>query len=379
MSKNATAENIPVATLEDVRSFQRTEKGLAYERRSKKLREGLRAKDPKVLAIKAGFDAEMLAQKAGSQTPQPNAVHSNTFLTNFSVQYANDQFIGDRLMPIVGVDKRSDNFATYDKRDRFNAPDDTIGPDGDAAEVAEGRGSDNYSVTDRALMNHVPVETIENQDPVFDEMLDATEAVMAGLAIKREIRIMTKMTTAGNYPTGNKVTLSGSSQWDSASGGDPIGDIQTAAAALFHGSTPTRLVGFTNLDVFNVLVRHAALLDLFKYTRDGLITSQQLAGLFGLDELLVGASRYDTANIGQTASYSRIWGKFFGLARVAIRPSRRSAQFGSTFQLNSDPHAFNWFDPRKGKAGSNYVKVGWSDDHKIVASDTGYLISSPIS
>lgn len=369
------AKNIPVAEMADVVKMQRTEKGVAYERRSKKLREGLRAKDPKVLAIKAGFDAEMLAQKA----VQPGSVHANTFLTNLSVQYANDAFIGERLMPIVGVDKRSDSFATFDKRDRFAAPDDTIGPDGDAAEVTEGRSSDNYSVTDRALMNHVPVETIENQDPVFDEMLDCTESVLNGLALKREIRIASKLTTAGNYPTANKVTLAGADQWDSAAGGDPIGVVQTAMAALFQGSSPTRTIGFTSLDVFNVLVRHAQLLDLFKYTREGLITSQQLAGLFGLDELLVGQARNDTANSGQTAVYGRIWGNFFGIVRVAVRPSRRSAHFGSTFQLNSDPHAFNWFDPRKGKAGSNYVKVGQSDDHKIVASDTGYLISSPIA
>lgn len=369
------ASQVQIATMADIAKMQRTEKGMKYERQMKALRESMLAKSDAYRQIKAGFDAEIIAQKA----VQPSAVHSNTFLSNLSVQYANDEFIGERLMPIVPVDKRSDNFATYNKRDRFNAPDDTIGPDGDAAEVTEGRGSDNYSVQDRALMNHLPVETIENQDPVFDEMLDMTEAVRNGLSLKREIRIATKMTTAANYPTGNKVTLAGASQWDSASGGNPILDIQTAVASLFRGSSPTMLVGWTSLDVFNVLVRHPVLLDLFKYTRDGLITSQQLAGLFGLDQLLIGASRYDTANSGQTASYSRIWGKFFGVCRVAVRPTRRSAHFGSTFQLSTDPHAFNWFDPRKGKAGANYVKIGWSDDHKIVASDTGYLISAPIA
>jgi hypothetical protein len=369
-------ENIPTATMKDVAAWQRTEKGLAYERRLKRLREGLMVRDPKALAIKEAFNQEILRQKAG---PGPTAVHQNTFLTNMSLQYANDEFIGERLMPVVPVEKRSDSYATYDKRDRFNAPDDTIGPDGDAAEVTEGRSSGNYSVTDRALMNHIPVETIENQDPVFDEMLDLTEAVRSGLAIKREIRIATLLTTAANYPTGNKVTLSGSDQWDSSAGGDPIKVIQTATAALFRGPNPTRLVGFTSIEVFNALVRHVSLLDLFKYTRQGLITSQQLAALFGLDDLLVGAARYDTANSGQTASYSRIWGKHFGILRVAVRPSRRSAHFGTTFQLNTDPHAFNWFDPRKGKAGANYVKIGWSDDHKIVASDTGYLISDAIA
>lgn len=364
---------IPQATMNDVLRTQRTEKGAHYERMMKSIRDN--AKSAAIVKIKAAFDAEFTAQKA----IMPGTVHANTFLSNLSVQYANDSFIGERLMPVVTVDKRSDTFSIYNKRDRFAAPDDTIGPDGDAAEVTEGRSTDNYSVKDRALMNHIPCETIENQDPIFDEMLDLTESVRSGLALKREQRIATVMTTAGNFPTGNKVTLSGSDQWDSAGGGDPIGVLQTACAALFHGNNPTLLVGYTSLEVYNVLVRHPAILDLFKYTREGLVTTQQLASLFGLDELLVGQARQDTANDGLFASYSRIWGKYFGVVRVAVRPSRRSAHFGSTFQLATDPHAFNWFDQRKGKAGANYVKIGWSDDHKVVASDTGYLVSAPIA
>ena len=40
-------------------------------------------------------------------------------------------------------------------------------------------------------------------------------------------------TTAGNYPTGNKVTLSGTSQWSDYSGtSDPCADIETAKEAV---------------------------------------------------------------------------------------------------------------------------------------------------
>lgn len=365
-------QTVQTYTMADIVKHQRTEKGREYDRKMKKLREGLLQRDPAALRIKDQFDLE-------TKAVQPGVVHSNTFLTNLSLQYANDEYIGDRLMPLVPVDKRSDLFAVYTKRNRFNAPDDTIGPDGEAAEVEEGRSSDNYSVQDRALMNHVPAETIENQDPIFDEMLDLTDSVMNGLMLKRELRIAAVLTTAANYPTGNKVTLSGSDQWDSSAGGNPLKDIQTGVTSLFRGATPTLTIGWCGIDVFNVLARHPLILDLFKYTRAGLVTAEQLAGLFGLDQLLVGKAREDTANPGQAESYSRIWGKFFGIARVAVRPSRRSAHFGSTFQLATDPHAFNWFDPKKGKAGANYVKIGWSDDHKIVAADTGYLISAPIA
>jgi hypothetical protein len=38
-----------------------------------------------------------------------------------------------------------------------------------------------------------------------------------------------------------------------------------------------------------------------------------------------------------------------------------------------------WFDDRVGVAGRYYAKVAVSDDYKVVANDTGYLIVSPIS
>ena len=367
--------NIGQVTAADIYKTQRTEKGLEYDRKRKAFREKLLAKDPSVIAARDACAKELYESKAVS----PGAVHSSTFLTNLSVQYANDEYIGERLVPVVPVDKRSDEFATYSKRDRLGQYDDKIGPRGDANEVEENRGSDNYSVVDRALQNFVPAETVDNQDAVFDEMMDLTESVADNLALNREIRIATLLTTAANYASGNSATLSGSDQWDSASGGDPIKKIQDAIAALWTGKGQTDLVGFTSLDVFNVLVRHPMLLDLFKYTREGLLTRQQLAGLFGLSDLLVGAARYDSANSGATASYSRIWGKHFGVIRVARRPSRRSAHFASTFQLRQDPMTFQWFDPKKGKAGGHYVKIGMSDDHKVVANDTGFLYRSVIA
>lgn len=230
---------------------------------------------------------------------------------------------------------------------------------------------------DRALVSHVAAETVANQDAVFDEMLDLTESVNDALALRREIRIATILTTAANFP-GQTATLAGSDQWNSGAGGDPIKNIQTAIASLWSGKGNTDIIGYTSLDVLNALARHPALLDIFKYTESGVLNRQKLASLFGLSDLLVGAARTDSANIGQTASYGRIWGNDFGVIRVARRPGKRSAHFGSTFQLRTDPETFEWFDPKRGKSGAHFVKVGLSDDHKIVAADTGYLFKSVI-
>lgn len=356
---------------EDVLQSQRTDKGLAYE----VLMNGL-AKIRTSCEVKhkdqwKRLNDEMLAMKGVSSS----SVHSNTFLSNMSVQYANDEYIGERLVGLVPVGKRSDAYAIYPKRERFEYPDDKLGSRSQANELSESRDSSNYSVQDYGFSNFVANETLDNEDPVFDEMVDLVEAINEGIAFKREVRLASVLTTAANY-AGNTVTLAGADQWDSGSGGNPIKDIQTAKAALFQGRGATDVMGFCSLAVFSCLSRHAHILDLLKYNRTGIAQRAELANILGLTDLLVGASRRQTANEGQTAAYSRIWGLDFGIVRVAKRATKRSAHFCSLFRLNGDPVTTEWYDPRCGKSGGNYAKVGVSEDAKVVAGDTGYLIKA---
>lgn len=359
---------------EDIIQTQRTQKGLAYEKLLKGMHEIRRSPSSKHKEMWKRLNEEMTQLKAVSA----NSVHANTFLSNMSVQYANDEYIGDRLVGEVNVVKRSDQFAVFPKRERFEYPDDSLSARGQANELEESRSSDNYSVKDYGFSNYVGQDTIDNQDGIFDEMMDLVEAINEGIAFKREIRLASVLTTAGNY-AGNTLALAGADQWDSAAGGDPIKQIQNAKAALWQGRGATDLMAFCSLEVFNVLARHPMILDLLKYQRTGIAQRQELANFFGFTDLLVGAARKQTANEGQTAAYSRMWGKVFGMVRVARRPTKRSAHFASIFRLNGDPVTTEWFDPKVGKAGGNYAKVAVSEDTKVVAGDTGYLLTTVIS
>lgn len=369
----------------DIINSQRTQKALGYERLRKgfdKLRVSLDPEDQKTLKnLREEYRDNVHARKAGLQTRAVpgSSVHSNTFLSNMSVQYANDDFIGERLCSVVPVAKRSDAYAIYPQRERFEFPDDALGSRSHANEINETRSSDNYSVKDYALQNFVSQDTLDNQDLVFDEMMDLVDACNEGLANRRELRCATLFTTAANYATGNSTTLSGSDQWDSSTGGNPIKDIQTAIAACFQGHGATDLIGWCSLSVFVVLARHPVILDNLKYQRTGLARRDELASYFGLSDLLVCASRKQTANEGQTASFSRIWGLDFGVARVARRPSRRSASFAAIFRMNGDPITTQWDDPALGVDGGHYARVAVREDLKVVANPTGYIIKAAVS
>ncbi len=310
----------------------------------------------------------------------PGQVHVDATLSTVSVQYKNGEYIGELLMPVAPVPKLSDKYFVYDKRSRLAYPDDAIATRGDANEINDSRSQDNYSCQDYGYKNFLDAGVLDNQDAPLNEMVDLIEAINDGIAFRREKRIAAKVTTTTNYPSGNTVTLAGASQWDSATGGNPVKDLQDARAALWHGRGPGMLRAWSSLEVYNVLARHPQILDMFKYggTAPGLATPQMIASFFGFDDYVIGEAREDTANEGQTAAYGRIWGKYFGITRVAVRPSIRNAAFGYTMrfgQVQTD----QWFDVSKGRKGGYYARVSVSEDHKVVAADTSYLIAAPIS
>lgn len=332
------------------------------------------SRDPKILAARKDADRAVLNMKALT----PGAVHNDGTLSNISIQYQNEEFIGTKLMPVVTVDRLSNKYFIYSKRDRLAAPDDSVGIRSMPNEVSENRTTDNYSCQPYALIDFVDQATVDNADSPLNEMVDLVDSVNDAIAYREEKRIATKLTTAGNFPS-QTTALSGSNQWD-AGGSNPVKDIQNCTANLWTGKGKTKIVAYSSLEVYNVLARHPAILDLFKYggSTPGLATAQMIANYFGIDEYLIGAGREDTANEGQTASYGRIWGKVFGVVRVATSPGPRTAAFGYTFR-HGQKTTMQWFDPAPGVKGGYYAKVGLEEDHKIVASDTGFLITTAIS
>ena len=45
--------------------------------------------------------------------PTPQKVHLDRVLTNLSLGYKNEMYIGDEILPAVGVDKQSDRYYTF--------------------------------------------------------------------------------------------------------------------------------------------------------------------------------------------------------------------------------------------------------------------------
>ena len=331
--------------------------------------------DPKLRAKLDKANAGLLNCKALS-----GSVHNDGTLANISVQYKNEDYIGTQLMPIVPVAKKSDKYFIYSKRDRLAAPDDSVSNRSTPNEITETRSTSNYSVKPYALLDFIDSSDLANQDAPLNEMIDLVAAVNEALALAQEKRHAAVLTTAGNFATTS--TKAGTTQWsDYATYTEsPYEAVATAIDAIWQPAAgSSRLIGYASRAVFNKLRRHPTVITDFKHQSGLRLPNRtQLAEYLGLDDLLVGAAWEDTANEGQTVSLSRIWGKHFGVVRVATSPGIRHASFGYTFRFGAK-ETHEWFDPKPGVKGGYYAKVGHEVDEKVVASDTGYLMLNVVA
>ncbi len=311
--------------------------------------------------------------------PEPKDIHVDAVLSQISLQYRNEALIWDQVLPPLKVNKRSDVYYIYNKDERFRIPSDAIGPKSQANEVDYSVTTGNYSVKDHALSDFVSRAERDNADQPLNPDVDAAEFISNLLWLAQEKRVADLAFVAASYPVGNKVTLSGTDQWNDETNSNPLDDILTGLDAAFIRPNVMVLGGL----VFTQIRKHPKILDAIKgrtgvAPRGGIVSAQDLADLFEISKVLIGRSKYNTARKGQTASYAKLWGKHSALLHVVQRPSVRSITFGLTFQ-EMQMQTQRIPEPKRGIKGGDLIITAWNTDEKIVASDVGYFIENAIA
>lgn len=314
--------------------------------------------------------------------PSPSQVHIDSALSSFASAYTNGDLIADIASPIIEVDKRSDAYFQYSRADASTIRDDVVGPDSQANQSDYTLTNTTYSVIDRALKQHVSMETIANADAPLDPLMDATDNLMLRLSLGRELRVATQVTTAANYATSAAVA----NVWTDKTNGTPVDDLLSAIAGIAPGSPgSTRLVACMSQETWNALSTHPD-------TRGGgalrsVSSRPEVASLVGLDEIYVSTAMRNTAAAGLAPVYARIFDAV-ATGRVAVlrvpngRPRGKQAMFGATFRFRPTGMApvqvRRWEVPELGPRGAEAIQVSMSDAESLVQNDMGYLLTGCI-
>lgn len=298
-------------------------------------------------------------------------------LTAIAIAYRNMRLIADAVLPRVGVGTQEFKYMAYDKADRFSIPDTKVGRKSQPNEVEFGATELTSSTEDFALDDPVPQADIENAPQNFDPLGNAVEGIMDLILLDREKRTADSVFNAATYPTGNKVTLSGTSQWNDQGNSTPLDDIFTGLDTPIMRPN-VMVLGRTT---FTQLAQHPDVMKSVNRTAGdkGYARREDIAALFELDEVLVGDAWYNTAKKGQAMSLSRVWGKHCALLHIdRTANTRRGVTFGLTAQFGGRV-AGSERDPNIGMRGGQRVRAGESVKELITASDVGYFIQNAVA
>lgn len=238
--------------------------------------------------------------------PQPTRsdVHVNKPLTNLSIAYIQkaEDFIADKVFPLVPVMKQSDRYFVYSKDYWFRTASQKRAPASESA--GSGFKIDNtptYFADVWAVHQDVDDQTRQNADNPLDMDRDATLFVTQQQLLRREIQFMSQYMKAGIWNSGLGDFTPAVSWLSDLS--NPIQDIDNEKTAIKQktGFMPNTLVVST--DVFFRLRNHPVILDRIKYTQRGIISEDLLATLFGVEKFLVASAVLNSAQENTAGSY----------------------------------------------------------------------------
>jgi len=269
--------------------------------------------------------------------PTPGSVHVDSLLTDISVATVQsaDKFVADRVFPRVSVQKQSDKYATYDTGDFLRDEAQKRQAGAPAVRIGYRTSNASYVADEWAAAHAIDDQVVANADDPFSPRSDAVTFLVQKMLIKREVEFVTNFFTPGNLWTGSSdgADLIGGTdfvRWSNAAS-TPLEDVYNQQARIESntGFLPNKLV--VNRQVWFDLKNHPDIVDRVKHTSPDAVTTDLVARLMGIDEVLVTGAVKNTAAEGLTANQDYIAGDDALLVYSAPSPSLMQPSGGYTF------------------------------------------------
>jgi hypothetical protein len=326
--------------------------------------------------------------------PTPGDVHVNTPLTNISIAFLQNaaNFVSSRVFPNIPVTKQSDRYYVYERGD-FNR--DEMAERAPATEsVGGGYNLDNtptYFANRFSFHKDIPDEVRANADAVLNPDREATAYVTHKALIKREKLFVQKFFQSGLWGvdyTGVSSNPSGANilQWGDANS-TPIETVRAAKRSIAErtGFEPNKLV--LGRAVYDALLDHPDIIDRLKYGQTAgaaaNTSTNDLASLFKVDEILVMNAVENTAKEGAAASHSFIGGKNALLCHAATAPGLMTPTAGYTFSwtglLGAGGEGNRIKSFRMEQLGADRIEIDMCFDQKLVSADLGQFFSGIVA
>lgn len=298
-------------------------------------------------------------------------------LSALALGFSNAEFVGDRLLPFVGVDKEGgkiptfgkDAFKVYSTERALRAKSNRISPeDIDGIDIALDEHDLEY-----------PIDYREDAEAAFPLQSHATFRVTEGIRLRHEKMVADMTQNPANYGANNKLALAAGSEFSDPDS-DPEGVIDDAKAAVRNGIVKepnTAVIGYKS---WRALKRHPQLKAILSDTRSRLVQLADLREIFEIENIFIGKGVYQTDD-GQVVD---LWGDTMVLAYV---PKGAPAKAGDAPVRSAYEPGFG-YTLRKGspmvdtRTEDGKLEIVRNTDifrPYILGADAGYLITNTVA
>ena len=319
----------------------------------------------------------------------------NQYLTNMSMAFFQDpaDFVATSIFPVCPVQLSATYYYTFSKADLARDNVQRKPAFGRVNPAIMGQEDNTYKCeVDQVLVGIDQIATLNYQrsrapgvaDPRRAKVRFATEQML----LHQDILFASKFFNSGawsNVKTGVASNPSTNQflKWTDSSS-DPIGQMDDLMTEIKKNGrrTPNRLA--LGVDAFNALKKHPDIIDRIKYTgttaNPAKVTPRVLAELFGVEQVKVLQSTYNSAGIGQAAAMDFICDSKAALLCYATNTPQidePSAGYIFTWDMlgNGAPVAFDQFEGENG-THSEFVEGLMSSDMKKTCDDLAVFLSA---
>lgn len=290
-------------------------------------------------------------------------------LTALATGYTNEMLVGSVLLPFVDVDHEAGKIPTFGKEAfklylterALRAKSNRISP--------EDLGEADFALDEHDL--EYPIDYREDAESAFPLQTHAVNVVTEAIRLRHEKMVADLTQDPNTYPTGNKLALSGTSQFTHADS-DPEGVVDDAKAAIrskIVKDPNTMVIGYST---WRVLKRHPKLKAILSDTRPRMVQLADLREIFEIENIVIGRSVYASA----AGAFSDMWGDNIVLAYVpGAAGGARSVyepSFGYTPRKRGNPKV----DVRTEDGKLELVRNTDIFRPFVLGAEAGYLLSN---
>lgn len=303
-------------------------------------------------------------------------LHLDANLTQMAMGYRAVGTIAEAVMPIVTVQKQSDKYVVWSRKETLSIEDTARAPGTEAKKLSRSVSSGTYFAKNFALKHALTLEDRENMDAAYyAELVTGTGAYLLDkLMLDWDRRVSLLVNSTSNVGSSATVT----SAWTGA--GNPIGNLNTAIDNVRYatGYRPNRLLFGSR--AWNSFRRDSTVRNLIYGTNNGggFVSRQQTAELFEVDQILVAEALFNSANEAQPENLQLVYPDNVLVYYAPPTPTREAPSFAYSFRWAAPglPNMVAERHPFDTKIKSEEVEVGYYQDEVITGKEYGFLVTA---